>query len=130
MLNRWQNEWTHSDILNKFKPLVKEYETSFRKNRKEEITLARLRSGATFITHMEPYMIKNFPPHCHNCRVDLDIEHMLLNCMLYRNERQMLINKFRQMNLRFNIINLLADKEDIIVCLMKFLHDTNLIDKI
>ena len=75
-------------------------------------------------------MSKSFPPHCHTCRVILDIEHLLLNCMLYSNDRLSLNNKFVQSNIRSNIRNLLADREDIIESLMDFLYKSNLIDKI
>ena len=51
--NKWQMSW-NAAVLNKLhsiKPSLGEWQPSYRIDRKEEITLARLRIGHTFITH-------------------------------------------------------------------------------
>ena len=60
MRNKWQEEWTNLNIGNKYKSLVKPYKTAYRENRAEEKLLSRLRCGATYITHMKPFMEKKF----------------------------------------------------------------------
>ena len=60
MLNAWQHKWTNLNIGNEYKALVKPYETAYRENRAEEKLLSRLRCGATYITHMKPFIEKKF----------------------------------------------------------------------
>ena len=51
--NKWQMSWNAAVInkLHSLKPSLDEWQTSYRIDRKEEVTLARLRIGYTFITH-------------------------------------------------------------------------------
>ena len=114
---QWQNNW---DSINTFpntvthlyptKTILKDWESSNRKNREEEIILARLRLGTCllnkkhlFTTPREPY------PQCEHCQVDTSIEHVLIHCPQYRIERIPIIEKLRLENLPICITNILND---------------------
>ena len=131
VLIKWQTNWTNLNIRNKYKPLVKDYRTSYRENRLEEKILSRLRCGATFLTHMKAYMEKNFPPPCINCNNTMTISHLLLHCNKYNNERTEIINHFQNLiNIPLNVKNLLADNEEIIDLLFEFINNTDLKSKL
>ena len=51
--NKWQMSWnaTVFNKLHSIKPSLGDWQSSYRIDRKEEVTLARLRIGHTFITH-------------------------------------------------------------------------------
>ncbi|MPC62251.1 hypothetical protein E2C01_056334 [Portunus trituberculatus] len=44
--------------------------------------------GCTLPAHMLPYIANTFPPQCSTCNITLSIEHILLHCVSYREERQ------------------------------------------
>ena len=115
--NVWQNRWDNLNMnpitathLYPTKPVLKDWPTANRKSREEEVILARLRLGTCLInkkhllkTPREPY------PQCENCHVDLSIEHVLIHCPQYNNERTPIITKLRKDNLPICITNLLND---------------------
>ena len=51
--NKWQMSWNAAvfNELHSIKPSLGEWQPNYRIDRKEEVTLARLRIGHTFITH-------------------------------------------------------------------------------
>ena len=75
--NKWQMSWNAAVLneLHSIKPSLGEWQPSYRIDRKEEVTLARLRIGHTFFTHsfllkggdwplcipcQEPFLVKHF----------------------------------------------------------------------
>ena len=48
-------------------------------NRRQEVTLARVRIGHSFLTHS--FLInKDSPPICNKCQEDLNIKHIIQDC--------------------------------------------------
>lgn len=60
----WQSEWSDLQLPNKIRQNIEVWDTAQRKNRREEVVLARLRVNATRLTHLTPYIDRNFPPLC------------------------------------------------------------------
>ncbi|XP_044736888.1 glutamate receptor ionotropic, kainate 2 [Chrysoperla carnea] len=66
---KWQNKWQRStDKLKPIKSTITEWHTSTRASRREEVVLARLRTGHTNLTHN--YLLKKQePPICDKCAI-------------------------------------------------------------
>ena len=61
------------------KPSLGEWQPNYRIDRKEEVTLARLRIGHTFITHS--FLLKGEDwPLCIPCQEPFSVKHFLLDC--------------------------------------------------
>ncbi len=119
-----QNEW-NDKILNKLhhiKPTIENWSTSTRKNRREEVILARLRIGHTKITHA-PLITEGKIPICDSCNSPLTIEHLLLHCKTYKASRLLHIKDK-------DISKLLRNEEEKIQNIFKFLKHTKLYDEI
>ena len=81
ILELWQSEWDEfpESKLYKIFPVLKECIVCPRTNRKEEIVMARLHIGHSFITHS--FLLKGEErPMCIGCDKRLTIEHILLTC--------------------------------------------------
>ena len=79
----WQRSWC--DPFNKKNKLfgvklaLGEWLPGLRSNRREEIVLARLRIGHTYLTHS--YLLKGEEaPQCVSCNAPLTVEHILIDC--------------------------------------------------
>ena len=86
--NDWQNEWTMTDNnkLRRIKLTINPWTTSYRKQRREETILTRLRIGHTRLTHS--YLLTGTErPYCDNCIVPLTIDHILSECPDYNRQR-------------------------------------------
>ena len=80
--DKWQQQWNSytNNKLQNIKPTIGEWQPGYRKIRKEEVILARLRIGHTQITHN--YLLKNEePPICTACEEQFTVKHILLNCI-------------------------------------------------
>lgn len=126
----WQSEWTDLQLLNKIKHTIEIWDTAHRKIRREEVVLARLRLNATRLTHLTPYIERNFPPQCPQCNTINSINHILTVCQKYNNNRHQLKNYFQIKNIRFTLPNILTDDEHIIRRVIAFLRETKLYDHI
>ena len=81
ILELWQSEWDEfpENKLYKIFPILKECIVCTRTNRKEEIVMARLHIGHSFLTRS--FLLKSEePPVCIRCDKRLTIEHILLTC--------------------------------------------------
>lgn len=79
--NKWQTLWDNgtNNKLKKIQPMIKTYQ-SYRKVRKEEVTLARLQIGHTYITHS--YLLEGeAPPFGVGCHAPFTLEHILMKCI-------------------------------------------------
>ena len=123
----WQDKWTSTNIKNKFKIKINPLVTECRPLRREEIVLCRLRTDATMLTHMVPYIERRYPPICEECNEICTIKHILVDCISYIRERRELLNHFRSIGKRMSAFSLLQDDPEIIDKLMKFLRNTDLI---
>ena len=83
--NKWQMSW-NAAVFNKLysiKPSLGEWQPNYRIDRKEEVTLARLRIGHTFITHS--FLLKGEDwPLCIPCQEPFSVKHFLLDCTDFR----------------------------------------------
>ena len=82
--NVWQKSWSDSSNQNNklvnIKPSLGEWLPGLRTNRREEIILARLRIGHSYITHC--YLLKGEEePQCIPCNAPLTIKHILVDCV-------------------------------------------------
>ena len=80
-LKETESEWSEflDNKLYKIFPVLKECISCPRKKRKEEIVMARLHIGHSFVTHS--FLLKGEePPLCIGCDKRLTIEHILLTC--------------------------------------------------
>ena len=130
LLRQWQTEWENTRIPNKIKTNIQYWDTSKRTQRREEVSLTRLRTHATRPTHMDAYITKTFPPQCTNCNQRLTISHILLTCSRYTQERRPIQNLMTNLGLTFNIHNLLQDNEDVIKGVLNFLRAAGVLNNL
>ena len=85
----WQDEWDRWGPvkLRIVKPRLRYWTSSFHKSRHKEVVLARLRIGHTRLTHGH-LMENKEAPKCQRCRVTISVQHMLIECPLYHEERK------------------------------------------
>ena len=79
----WQQSWNdpanRKNKLFTIKQGLGEWLPGLRTNRREEIILARLRIGHSYITHT--YLLKGEEPQCIPCTAPLTIKHVLVDCV-------------------------------------------------
>ena len=95
LLNKWQLVWDTAvdNKIHSIKSILGEWRPAFRIDRKEEVVLARLRIGHSFITHS--YLLKGEEqPTCVPCDTPFTIKHILLHCIDFQN----LHDKFCKVN--------------------------------
>ena len=126
----WQRQWDNLHLPT-IKPILGEWASSCRPTRRQEVVLARLRMDCTLPTHMLPYIANVFPPVCTACQVTLSVEHILLECVRYRESRRSLAAYCRSRGLPLTQATLLGDEHpDVIDRLMLFLTETKLIEEL
>ena len=108
---QWQRRWslTGRCRLKSFKPILGDWKSAYRENRKEEKVLSRLRTGSCYFvwqSHINPPGGIDF---CENCETEVTIAHLLLHCPRFRNSRVRLMNYLNYKNLPFTEENLLND---------------------
>ncbi|CAI6342733.1 unnamed protein product [Macrosiphum euphorbiae] len=90
--NMWQTSWDEIPITNKLKSIKKKitkWYTQPNASRRSEIINTRTRIGHTNLTHI--HIIKHEEqPLCSQCNEPLSIKHIVLDCPLYVNERNIL----------------------------------------
>ena len=99
LLNKWQLVWNTAvdNKLHSIKSILGEWRPAFRADRKEEVVLARLRIGHSFITHS--YLLKGEEqPTCVPCDTPFTIKHTrvvrkVLRLCLYLKKYSSLENK-------------------------------------
>lgn len=87
--NQAQNEWhnTTNNILREITNTIKPYSKIINQNRKNEVTLTRLRIGHTKLTHK--YLLeKEEAPKCPRCYQPVTIKHIIADCIGYEPERK------------------------------------------
>jgi len=122
---KWSNSWNAVPTENKLKlikPVTDFWSTSARRNRREEVTLCRLRIGHTHMTHS--YLLNKSPqPICQNCSVPLSVRHVLIDCPAYSAIRS-------RLSLSSSLPDLLRDDERSVSQLFIFLRSRNLLSLI
>ena len=112
------------------KPVLRYWTTSFHKSRHKEVILARLRIGHTRLTH--GHLMKNEPaPLCQRCRVIVSVQHVLIECPLYHEQRRKLLPNAAELTNEEGLRQLLAEqaKPDIDK-ILDFLKETKVLDHI
>lgn len=85
----WKSYWDSVPHSNKLKK-IKKWHHLHNLNRRQEVTLARVRIGHSFLTHS--FLIsKDPPPLCNKCQEDLTIQHIILDCPDLQNIRNTLL---------------------------------------
>lgn len=126
IFSEWQKEWNDNNcFMQRVKPDIKEWESSYQKNRKEEIVLSRLRMCCTLLD------VKHFyegmaPPVCEECNVRLTSKHVLMDCTKYTQERVNVVQHLNESNVQGSIYGLLGDGFPISL-LISFLRKTGLL---
>ena len=129
----WEAQWQAGNIvtqLHSIKPNVNIWTSSFRKNRREEKMLSRLRIGHTYLTHS--FLLARAPqPFCVSCRCSQSVSHFILDCHAYHNQRQALVDYCQQRDLPFSLPTILGDGQPALInMLFVFLKTTGLIESI
>ena len=89
----WQSKW-NDDVFNKLhsiKPTLGEWYPSYRSVRREEVTIARIRIGHSYITHSW-LLAKEDAPECIPCNAPFTIKHILLDCIDFQRIRAKYFN--------------------------------------
>ena len=82
-------DW-NGEVANKLhyvKPVLVDWQSSYRRCRKDKVVLCRVRIGHTYLTHS--YILwKDPPPQCEQCPFILTICHILVECNHFARERK------------------------------------------
>ena len=119
---KWQQCWNnniHNKLL-KIKPILGEWRRAFRRLRREQVIISRLRIGHTRLTHS--FILKQEQqPQCLTCQSPCALKHILMEC-----------REFALIKKRFFIVNSLIDlfKNVKIDDVLSFLQETGLYQKI
>ena len=129
IFNKWQQLWQTVDNnkLRAIKDNVSVWPSSKQKIRKTEVILTRLRIGHTKLTHGH-LMEGRVAPYCNSCIVPLTVEHILVECPDYRNDRLRYFG-----SVIVNLKEIIGEKPQRKIepdSLMEFLSSINIIDKI
>ena len=81
ILKKWQKSWDEQtqNKLHHIQDTIGECPAGYRRNRKEEVIISRLRIGHTHITHSHLLKGEDYPV-CPTCKVPLTIKRILINC--------------------------------------------------
>ena len=85
----WQDDWNGAVInkLHSVKPVLGDWQSSYRRCRKDEVVLCQARIGHTYLTHS--YILKKHPPpQCEHCHCILTVRHILVECNHFARERK------------------------------------------
>ena len=89
IFSEWNHLWANNTNLhlNKIRTNLHDRNPAQNFNRKEQITITRLRIGHSIATHQH-LLNKSSPPICDKCSLPITVEHILLSCMKFENERR------------------------------------------
>ncbi|XP_026688792.1 uncharacterized protein LOC113473306, partial [Diaphorina citri] len=118
ILTSWNSEWHNlqNNKLHEIKAENKPWNPPYLINRKEQVSLTRLRIGHTNTTHIH-LMKKENPPICVPCGCVMSVKHILTDCQTYSNIRAPL-------NLSSTLLSCLKDND--ISPVLEFLRRTQI----
>ena len=94
IFSAWQDDWNGA-VMNKLhsvKPVLGDWQSSYRQCRKDEVVLCRARIGHTHLTHS--YILrKDPPPLCEHCQCILTVCHILVECSHFARERKDIVGR-------------------------------------
>jgi ribonuclease HI len=109
--NKWKEEWQSiNNKLSSVKPIVHNWKSSFRRTRKEEVILARVRTGHTRLTHQHLFS-RNDPPVCSTCNKNITIKHIFEDCNNLNNLRKKYFSHLTSNGLPLTIKFMLGEHE-------------------
>ena len=128
IMARWHRKWNALDQegrkLREIKTDVKQWPSSFNKNRRKETVLSRLRLGHTNLSHAYLMHGQPDPPECDTCRCSITVKHLLLDCRKYSAVRSRYYNNP-------SLAEILAEGDGFCLDkLVSYLKETGLYDKI
>ena len=131
IFNQWQLKWTsYNGTMKTFKPILGDWKSAYRKSRKEEKILSRLRANSCFFKiqhYLDP--IKYEKDFCQLCNTYTSVEHLLIKCPRFQAHR---INMISDLNINpsdLSIAHILNDNFNH-KKLFKFLKDINYYNRI
>ena len=125
----WNKQWREQHLEHKIRKNTSRFITEERTSRREEIVLCRLRTKTTVLTHVLPF-INGEPSLCEHCDEPLNIQHILLDCLLYYRHRANILTYMHNKGKRINLYHLLEDDTEQIDLLIKYLKNTKLFNQI
>ena len=105
--DKWQSEWSRFNTrLNGIKPVISDWKSAYRDNRREEKVLSRLRTGCCrFLKqhYFDPMLSREY---CDFCRVTMTIAHLLVQCVNLNFSRSRITSYLRKYNLPLTLYGL------------------------
>ena len=89
IFSTWQDDWNGAvaNKLHSVKPVLGDWQSSYRQCRKDDVVLCHARIGHTHLTHS--YILKKDPPpQCEHCQCILTVHHILVECNHFARERK------------------------------------------
>ena len=119
IFHKWNKEWRKDGKkipchLYKLKPMLGDWKSSYKDNRRKEVVLSRLRTGTCRYLvqhHIKKDKLKPMNK-CDQCKVTNSIEHLILYCPKWKIFREQIRKKLRDQQLPFNIVSVLGDQFD------------------
>lgn len=100
----WNNIWTHSNNKSKLRQIkcnVFDKNPAINFKRKDQVLITRLRIGHTKITHQH-LLNKENKAECEHCKLQTNIQHILIECPTYETKR-------KKLKLKRNLTEILND---------------------
>ena len=94
IFSTWQDDWNGAvaNNLHSVKPVLGDWQSPYRRCRKDEVVLCRSRLGHTYLTHS--YILRNDPPpQCEHCQCILTVRHILAECNHFAREREIYLEE-------------------------------------
>ena len=88
IFSTWQDDWNGAVVnkLHSVKPVLGDWQSSYRRCRKDEVALCRARIGHTYLTRS--YILKKDPPYrCEHCQCIQTVRHILVECYHFTRTR-------------------------------------------
>jgi len=94
IFSTWQDDWNGAvaNKLHSVKPVLGDWQSSYRQCRKDEVVLCRARIGHTYLTHSF-ILKKDPPPQCEHCQCTLTVRHILVECGHLKSMRKDIFGK-------------------------------------
>ena len=101
IFSTWQDDWSGAvaNKLHSVKPVLRDWQSSYRRCRKDEIGLCRARIGHTYLTHS--YIIAP-RSGCEHCQCILTVCHILVECNYFAQPREDIFGRRDVESFRFH----------------------------
>ena len=131
IFNQWQLKWTSTyGRLKTFKPVLGDWKSAYRKSRKEEKVLSRLRTDSCFFRLQNLIDPNKYDrDFCQLCNINTSVKHILVDCPRFERYRQEMIANHNIPRAELTEAHLLNDTFDH-VKLFNFLKAINYFNRI